>query len=393
MDTHNAPPSCPAIDDRKSATLDSGVGTPASRTVTGFAEARTILRSGTARQAGFKAELIERFRQRNPPILFQSGEEHRRKRAATARFFAPKIVDTRYRALVIAASDRLVARFRTTGSARLDDISLELAVAVAAEIVGLTARPAEEMARRLESFFASGGGGSGRVSAFLFMLRGQWRMWRFHAMDVRPAIARRRRVASDDVISHLVAEGYGDRAILTECLTYAAAGMATTREFITMAAWHLLERPAWRERYLGATEEGKTAILEEILRLEPVVGSLFRRDVDSDPRAVVGIDIRAVHGDERAFGACPHAFNPDRRTAARAGGAGMAFGDGAHRCPGAGVAILETMLFLDRLLETPGLRLQRAPDQTLNPLTAGYELRGAVIACTETALAKSAVAR
>jgi hypothetical protein len=60
---------------------------------------------------------------------------------------------------------------------------------------------------------------------------------RFLARDVRPAIKARREEGRDDVISHLIEEGYPDKAILIECMTYAVAGMVTTREFIVMAAW------------------------------------------------------------------------------------------------------------------------------------------------------------
>lgn len=181
------------------------------------------------------------------------------------------------------------------------------------------------------------------------------------------------------MISHLLDEGYSDREILTECLTYGAAGMITTREFITMAAWHLLEDDALRERFLGDDEASRIAILEEILRLEPVVGLLFRRmDVET---AVVALDVRGANSDEAAVGACPHQLDPDRKKADKVGGSGLAFGDGEHRCPGAQVALQETAIFLDRLLRLPGIRLERKPDIGWNALIAGYELRGARLVC------------
>ncbi len=68
-----------------------------------------MLRSGAVRQAGFKAELLERFNMRRP-VLFQEGEAHQQQRSATARFFAPRVVTTRYRALMSRLSDQLVAR-------------------------------------------------------------------------------------------------------------------------------------------------------------------------------------------------------------------------------------------------------------------------------------------
>jgi cytochrome P450 len=44
------------------------------------------------------------------------------------------------------------------------------------------------------------------------------------------------------VVSQLLSLGFRDLEILTECLTYAAAGMVTTRELIGVAGWHLHRR-------------------------------------------------------------------------------------------------------------------------------------------------------
>jgi cytochrome P450 len=158
--------------------------------------------------------------------------------------------------------------------------------------------------------------------------------------------------------------------------------MVTTREFITMAGWHLLEDETLRARFLGGDRDGRLAILEEILRLEPVVGFLYRRPEGSE--TPLALDIRSANGDAQAVGACPFQLSPDRERAERVAGAGLAFGDGEHRCPGAGVALAEAEVFLDRLLRIPGLRLARAPDMAWNPLVTGYELRNCRIAIVET---------
>jgi cytochrome P450 len=239
------------------------------------------------------------------------------------------------------------------------------------------------MSRRLDALLSIGAfEGKGFLPALLAFLQGQWRMWTFYWHDVRPAIAERRRSKREDVISHLIAEGYSKRAILAECVIYGAAGMVTTREFITVAAWHLMEEPALRKRFLTACEEGQMAILEEILRLEPVVGMLYRKGHDAAaPDQITALDIRSANTDETIMGACPHRLDPDRERLSRVGGAGLAFGDGTHRCPGADVAIHESRIFLDRLMRLPGIRLERTPDIGWNPVIAGYELRGAAIAC------------
>jgi cytochrome P450 len=357
-----------------------------------FNTAREVLRSGDVRQAGFKAELLERFAGgAHAPVLFQEGEAHQRQRSATARFFAPRAVATRYRDLMERMSDGLIERLRSAGRARLDDLSLELAVAVAAEIIGLTDSSKTAMAIRLNRFFAARADAGGVLSGLAGFVAGQSRMLMFYLFDVRPAIRARRRDQKDDVISHLIGQGYSNREILTECVTYSAAGMATTREFIVMAALRLLEQADLRVRFLNSDESGQIQILEEILRLEPVVGVLKRRAkcdfaiqaatgaITIAAKTLVEIDVRAANRDTAAAGACPHLLDPDRQLGAKMSASLMGFGDGPHRCPGASVALQEAAIFLDRLLRLPNLRLEQAPSVTTNPLIASYELRNAIV--------------
>ena len=336
-------------DDRKSArTMGPGVhdGVDGMIFVRDFAGARHVLRSGGLRQAGFRAELLERFAgPKNAPVLFQDGEAHQKQRSATARFFAPKVVATRYRALMEELSDRLVERFRSAGNAELDAISLELAVAVAAETVGLTESEQAGMALRLNKFFDASGPQRGWLSAVAGFAAGQYKMLTFYLRDVRPAIRARRKARREDVISHLLDEAYSDREILTECLTCAAAGMATTREFIVMAAWHLFEDAELKHRFLGTDEATRIALLEEMLRLEPVVGALYRRaerelnvEGESGPihvqaGALVKVDVRAANTDPAAAGVCPFKVDADRNVlASKSPDSLMSFGDGPHRC-------------------------------------------------------------
>ncbi|WP_030539739.1 cytochrome P450 [Sphingobium sp. DC-2] len=389
MEDH-LPSACPfgqKGDDRKSAAASAGGGTvdPDLRT-RDFAEARAVLRSDQARQAGFLAEQVGRIGSATrQPILFLEGEAHRVQRSATARFFTPKIVTSRYRELMIELSDSLISRFRRDRRARLDQMSLELAVAVASQIVGLTNSDPAGLARRLDVFFTGDfHRPRGKLAAFAFFLRSQFRVLAFYYRDVRPAIRARKRQRQDDVISHLIGQGYNGREILTECLVYGAAGMATTREFIVMAAWHMLEREDLKTAFLTADEGGQIALLEELLRLEPVVGYLYRRmpqDAPAQPGAAIAVDVRAANTDAAAFGDRVCEVVPGRQVSAKYGNAGLSFGDGEHRCPGAQVALQESCLFLDRLLRVPGLTLEHAPSLAWNPLVTGYELRNAVIAC------------
>ena len=393
MDAEVRADACPfhhGGDDRKSAAASEAGGTiaPDMRTRS-FAEARTILRSDKVHQAGFLAEQVNRIGSATrQPILYLEGETHRIQRSATARFFTPRVVTTRYRELMIRLSDDLVTRFRKDKRARLDQLSLELAVAVASHIVGLTQSDPAGLAKRLDVFFTGDfDRPRGKLKALGWFLRSQYRVLSFYFRDVAPAIRARKKERQDDVISHLIDEGYNGREILTECLVYGAAGMATTREFIVMAAWHMLERDELRASFVAADEAGKLALLEELLRLEPVVGYIYRRMADdlgvdgAAPGTAVAVDVRAANTDADAFGERPREVVPGRKVSAKYGNAGLSFGDGEHRCPGAQVAMLETCLFLERLMAVPGLSLAQAPSLEWNRLVTGYELRNAVILC------------
>jgi cytochrome P450 len=363
--------------------------------IRGIQLARQILRSDGLRQAGFMAEIANRFTRRGrAPVLFQEGEAHRKQRIATARFFAPKVVATRYRQLMLEQSKRLMNDLRSTGRAQLDSLGLELSVAVTAEIVGLADRWSPGLANRLSSFCNKEQQNSGRLANLTRMVLALYRMIRFFFCDVMPAIRSRRTVQRNDIISHLIDQGYSNWEILIECITYGAAGVATTRELIVVAAWHLFDRMDLRMRFLDGDEIDRIAILEEVIRLEPVVGLLYRRAeqnllLDNNGRAesisagtLLAIDIRAVNVDPSAAGICPHRLDPDRRIEDhKFPGSLMSFGDGPHRCPGAAVALLESAIFLEHLFRVPGIRLTQLPTMTSNPLIESYELRGAIVEC------------
>jgi cytochrome P450 len=394
--TPNSSPKCPfhtGPDDRKSARLAAErFSTEPGAQVTGsFAFSREVLRSGSMRQAGAGADQLKLEDPSQLPVFYLDGEPHRRKRAAIARFFTPKAIATRYREVMERSTDTLLSSLRTSGSAQLDDISFQLAVAVAADIVGLTQSDQVGMAARINATLTSGfTHRRGRVGRLLGGLAKRYHGLTFFLRDVRPAIAARRKQRAEDVISHLLDEGYSDQAILIECMTYAAAGMVTTREFIVMAAWHLFERDALRERFLTGGEADQFAILEEILRLEPVASVLHRRAAEPTESAtagtvpigrVIAIDIRAANSDESVTGPCPYQLDPDRARRMKTLGSYMSFGDGNHRCPGAQVALHETRVFLDRLLRLPGIRLEREPELRWCDELGSYELRQARVVC------------
>jgi cytochrome P450 len=243
--------------------------------------------------------------------------------------------------------------------------------------------------RRIYGFFTeSSSQKPHRFSHRLHTLMTRGLVLAFFFLDVKPAIQARKRQPQEDVISHLLAQNYNDTEILTECLTYGAAGMVTTREFISAAAWHFLEQPALRARYMTAPEEERNAMLEEVLRLEPVVGNILRRAtapiaIESDGQQYVIpqgalIDIR-VHGtntDDSVVGEHPLEIWPGRTLKVeRVAPSVISFGDGHHRCPGSYIAIQETDIFLQRLLALDTLHIVQQPSLSWNDLVTGYEIR------------------
>jgi cytochrome P450 len=355
-----------------------------------YATARVVLRSTDTRQAGFGVDNVERMASKmRPPVLFRDGPEHREHRRQTAKYFTPRRVDTKYRDLMHRLADEQCDRLRRSGRADLSDLSFALAVAVAAEVIGLDGSR-NRMARRLDRFFTEHDTEPGWRSARAIyrMLYTNGTLLSFFLFNVRPSVRARRKQRRDDLISHLLDEGCTAAEVLGECVTFGAAGMITTREFITVVAWHLFTDDDLRSAYLEGDEPGRYAILHEILRLEPVVADLFRTvtadlelagadgPVTIPAGAKVDLRIAAANLDPAAVGDNPTDVCPARPVADGVGDAGLSFGDGPHRCPGAQVAIQETDIFLTTLFALPGLRMAQEPTTRIRPEIASYELVG-----------------
>ncbi len=381
-------------DDRKSATIaaaNAGIE-PGAKAVTRFSFARDILRSPAMLQSGAGAEHIKLDNPDHTSVFFLDGEIHRKRRNQLAKFFSPKAISTRHRAVMERSTGELIADLRSKGSARLDLMSFRLACDVAAEIVGLTESDPDGMSRRILSTFGSiGTHGGGRVRRAVRGVQSLWRTASFFWMDIRPAVKARRLAPREDVISYMVGENFSRKAMLIECMTYATAGMLTTREFIVMVAWHLFENDDLRARFLTGDEAAQLAIIDEILRLEPVAAFVYRKaaqDITGSQGEKIkageryAIDIRAANTDEAVAGECPFALDPDRAKRQKNLGSWMSFADGPHRCPGAQVALHETRVFLDTLLRVPGVRLANPPTLGWCAPIQGYELHGAFVECS-----------
>ena len=365
--------------------VDDGTGPRV--VVRSFHLVRQVLRDEDGfHQAGFGADTVLQGASRiRPPVLYLEGPEHRAQRRAAARFFTPKAVED-YRLMMEELSERLVGELRADRAVDLSALSLRMAVEVAARVVGLTDSSLRGMTRRLDTFF-DGDPMSARVTLRTLpqLARTQTALWRFYWLDVKPAIRARRRRPREDVMSQLLHQGFSDLDVLTECVTYGAAGMVTTREFITVGAWHLLEEPALAARFRAGDREERTRILHEALRLEPVVGHLMRRatrattlvgaggTVEVEPGDLVDLDVRAANADPHAVGAEPLGLCPDRAVGQGVPPAALSLGDGHHRCPGGPIAVMEAEVFLSALFRRD-VAADGPPQVRWNPVSMGYDL-------------------
>ncbi len=360
-----------------------------------LAAARQVLRArGQTTQAGFTAEQIPKGHFRHHPILISDGPLHDEQRRKVGRFFAADVVSQRYLASMEECAERLLEEAAVAGRVRLDDLALHYAVEVTAGIVGLTHAPVPAMSGRLVRFFNQPP--LDRSRADLGRTPWQWAkaavnglmpIVAFYVADVRPAIRARRREPAEDVISHLIEQGYSNADILVECVTYGTAGMVTTREFIAMTGWHLLTNPGLADRYQEAGIDERLAILHELIRLEPVVGHLYRRtqaEISVSDGAqewtipageLVDLCVRQANADPQAVGPDPLTACPGRDLPTGVNATGLSFGDGAHRCPGQPLAMYETDVLLTRLLRLRP-RVLREPTITWDHLIEGYQLRG-----------------
>jgi cytochrome P450 len=224
----------------------------------------------------------------------------------------------------------------------------------------------------------------------LAKLRRVWDMMVFWRLDVLPTVKARRKQPQDDVISTLVKENYSDTAILADVMMLCGAGMQTTREFISMAAWHMLEKPYLKDAFLDADYDGKMGILEEILRLDPIVSTLYRRAPEDlakkagnefDAGTRYGVSIRHANHDPELVGPCPHAIDLSRKARLSDQAPMMSFGNGMHRCPGSPLAFNETLFLMDRLLRVPGVKLASQPKMVWEPNVSTFEISNVLVTC------------
>ena len=357
--------------------------------VHGYTEARDALREDML-QDGFGAEFV--LKSGLSPVLYQHGKPHREQRAALAKFFSPATVHQAHLPLIEKLADELVADLNSQKRINLKVLSNRMATFVAAAIVGLAPTPG--LVTRLNAMLRAPAipDDASAFTKFVATLQGHKRRIDFWFHDVRPAIAERKRNPQNDVISYMISKGKGQMDIWAECLVYGAAGMATTQEFICIVLMHCLENPAARQVMLTGDSDARIELLNEILRLEPVIGVIKRKTLE--PLTIttggethtlpacerVHFHIYDTNVDPQSMPDQPERLHPHRSLEKGVYRSMLSFGGGAHRCAGEHIAIAETDAFIHRLLKLDGLRIEGEPKMSYNDGIEGYEVEELFVA-------------
>ncbi len=169
----------------------------------------------------------------------------------------------------------------------------------------------------------------------------------------------RRREPREDVLTHLALATYPDGStpevtnVVRTATFLFAAGQETTARLLAVGLKYLCEYPELQDE-LRAHRERIPDFIEEALRIESPVKADFR--LARRATSVGGVDIEAgtpvmilngaANRDPRRFD-CPAEFRLDRANAKEH----MAFGRGAHSCPGGPLARVEGRVSIERILD------------------------------------------
>ena len=355
--------------------------------VRGYAEARDLLKEEMI-QEGFNAEDIRKSG--FDAVLYQHGEPHRQSRAAIAKYFSPTTVQQSHMPLIEKTADEIVAELKSTKRANLRVLSRQMATVVASAVIGL--KPTKGMIRRLDDMLHSGPLSNHPVLKILQILQGNYYRFGFLFGDVMPAISRRRKSPQNDVVSYMLSKGKKPLEIWVECVVYAAAGMATTQEFICIVLLHCMKDEKFRKIMMSDNASARYEALNEILRLEPVIGKLYRKTQEpvtamSDDGEItipkgekITFHVYDINVDSNAVPESPRQLHAHRKLDKGVYRSLIGFGSGPHRCAGEHLALAETDVFIKKILQVPGLRIESGPNIIRNDTVEGYEVNDLILA-------------
>jgi cytochrome P450 len=305
-------------------------------------------------------------------LLSIEGEKHRLGRKLVGRALDARAVAARRAcatALVDALLDEIEAKERFDG---IDDFAAPIPLTMIADILGLPRVDIGEirvwsedagvltmLPRRTPEQEAKLASTKAALGAYV--------------MD---AVKARRAHPGDDLISDLIAAELGgvrlsDADIAPLCLLMLIAGNLTTTDVIGNGIALLLTHPQQLD-LLRTRPELIDAAVEEILRVDPPVSAAARHLPAAGEYlghclpagGTVKASLLAANHDPDIF-ADPHVFRIERERCEH-----VAFGGGAHACPGAALARMQAATALSRLFARfPNLRID---GETPRKITYGF---------------------
>lgn len=331
------------------------------------------VRTPAAPAPGVPAILAE-GRPEVPALLNEDPPEHRRTRDLVAAAFSPPRIaglQPRIAEIITELLDAVAPRGRADLVA---EFARPLALRAVCELIGLPpwdVTRIEAWTEQLAQLTAHGATADEQRTA----ARESVEFERYLAT----AVAERRSVGRDDLLTDLARAAAGDGAPLTEAevvsllICLVLAGYDTAANLIGSGLVLLLHRPQlWAAA--GEDRELVSAVVEETLRIDAPMQGAYRRavfDVQiSGVTIPAGAQVFALFASANRDGAVfdrPDEFDPGRPDRERH----LAFGRGIHYCLGAALARMEAGTALRLLRErlpglqlTPGFRIPYRPDLT-----------------------------
>jgi cytochrome P450 len=304
-------------------------------------------------------DIIDRYRDQlpmNEHMVTMDPPAHTRERALLMRLLTPKRLRDN-EAFMWRLADQQLDEFLADGRCEfISAYAQPFAMLVVADVLGV---PEADHARFREGFglsAAPGEIGAGRGNGE----HGDSNLNALAWLDEWFAqyIEDRRRQPRQDVLTDLALATYPDgstpdvTAVVRSATFLFAAGQETTARLLAATLKHLAEHPELQDE-LRADRERIPDFVEEALRMESPVKADFRLARRST--SIGGVEVAAgtpvmllngaANRDPRRFD-CPAEFRIDRPNAQ----AHIAFGRGAHSCPGGPLARAETRVSLERIL-------------------------------------------
>jgi cytochrome P450 len=290
------------------------------------------------------------------PILVNADPPaHTRQRALVNRAFTPRKVKA-LEGDIRKLANRLIDDFSSRGRCELvQEFAVGLPLVVIIRALGLPESDLPTLKKWSDDVFLVIGNHRIAREHVVRTLNSQVEMINYFSQQ----IAECRRAPRDGFINDLVHAGLNDDQPFTEAemiailIQFLTAGNETTTKLLASSMLLLLQQPALMAR-VQADSSLIPAVLEETLRLEPPVLTMFRQaTVDTKIGGVpipAGSDVWMVFGsanrDESEFSE-PETVDLDRSNAQ----AHLAFGHGAHFCLGAALSRTEARIALETLLD------------------------------------------